>query len=143
MSGSRRLGKENYMKKKDLDRLSRRERQIMDIIYRQNEATVTEVHRSIPDPPSYSAVRALMGILEEKGLVKHKKRGRAYLYRPTISQNQARDSALKHVMRIFFDGSVAGVVASLVDLSDKNLSDDEFERLEKLVQDKRKQRKQK
>ena len=130
------------MKKRDLNRLSRRERQIMDIIYRQNEATVSEVRQALPDPPSYSSVRALMGVLEDKGLVKHKKRGRAYLYRPTISQNQARDSALKHVMQTFFDGSVAGVVASLVDLSDKNLSDEDFERLEKLVQDKRKQRKQ-
>ena len=130
------------MKKKDLNRLSRRERQIMDIIYRQSEATVSEVHQALPDPPGYSSVRALMGVLEDKGLVKHKKRGRAYLYRPTISQNQARDSALKHVMQTFFDGSVAGVVASLVDLSDKNLSDDDFEHLERLVRDKRKQRKQ-
>ena len=130
------------MKKKDLNRLSRRERQIMDIIYRQNEATVLEVRQALPDPPSYSSVRALMGVLEDKGLVKHKKRGRAYLYRPTISQNQARDSALKHVMQTFFDGSVAGVVTSLVDLSDKSLSDNDFERLEKLVRDKRKQRKQ-
>ncbi len=130
------------MKKKDLNRLSRRERQIMDIIYRQNEATVLEVRQALPDPPSYSSVRALMGVLEDKGLVKHKKRGRAYLYRPTISQNLARESALKHVIQTFFDGSVAGVVTSLVDLSDKNLSDDDFERLEKLVQDKRKQRKQ-
>jgi len=130
------------MKRKDLDRLSRRERQIMDIIYRQNEATVSEVRQAIPDPPSYSAVRAIMGILEDKGLVKHKKRGRAYLYRPTICQNQARESALEHVIQTFFDGSVAGVVASLVDLSDKKLSDDDFARLETLVQKKRKQRKQ-
>ena len=129
------------MKRKDLDRLSRRERQIMDIIYRKNEATVSEVRQAMPDPPGYSAVRALMGILEDKGLGRHKKRGRAYLYRPTISQNKARDSALKHVMQTFFDGSVAGVVTSLVDLSDKSLSDNDFERLEKLVRDKRKQRK--
>ena len=128
------------MKKKDLDRLSRRERQILNIIYRENEATVAEVLTALPDPPSYSAVRALMGVLEEKGLVKHRKRGRAYLYRPTISQNQAGDSALRHVVQTFFDGSVAGVVASLVDQSDKSLSDDELARLEALVAEKRKQR---
>lgn len=121
------------MKKRILNQLSRRERQIMDVIYRQGEATAAEVHASIPDPPSYSAVRALLVVLEEKGLVRHKKRGRAYLYIPTISQNRARDSALRHMVKTFFDGSVAGVVAALVNLSDKSLSDEEIERLEQLV----------
>jgi len=132
------------MKKQIFSQLSRRERQIMDVIYRQGEATAAEVHKSIPDPPSYSAVRALLVVLEEKGLVRHKKRGRAYLYLPTISQHQARDSALRHMVKTFFDGSVAGVMAALVNLSDKSITDDELTRLEQLVKNtKRKKRRKK
>lgn len=121
------------MKKQILNQLSRRERQIMDVIYRNGEATAAEVHRSIPDPPSYSAVRALLVVLEEKGLVRHKKSGRAYVYLPTVSQHQVRDSALKHMVQTFFDGSVAGVLAALVNLSDKSLGDQDLKRLEQLV----------
>ena len=131
------------MKKRLYDRLSMRERQIMDVIYRLGEASVAQVQDSIPDPPSYSAVRALLAILQDKNLVKHDKQGRAYVYRPTVSQQKVRDTALKHVVQTFFDGSVANVVASLVNSSDKSLSDKDFERLEKLVKEKRKRRRQK
>lgn len=131
------------MKKKLYDKLSMRERQIMDVIHRMGEATAAQVQDAIPDPPSYSAVRALLTVLQDKGLLKHGKRGRAYVYRPIMSQQKVRESALKHVVQTFFDGSVASVVTSLVNSSDKKLSDEEFERLEKLVREKRKQRKQK
>jgi len=131
------------MKKRLYDKLSMRERQIMDAIHRMGEATAAQVQDAIPDPPGYSAVRALLAVLQEKGLVKHDKLGRAYVYRPTVSQQKVRESALKHVVQTFFDGSVASVVASLVNSSDKNLSDEDFEKLEKLVREKRKQRKQK
>jgi len=131
------------MNKHVLNRLSRRERQIMDVIYRQGEATADEVHKSMPDPPSYSAVRALLVVLEEKGLVRHKKRGRAYLYIPTISQHQARESALRHMVKTFFDGSVAGVMAALVNLSNKSLSDEDLVRLEQLVKNTKNKKRQK
>lgn len=131
------------MKKRLYDKLSMRERQIMDVIYRLGEASAAQVQQAIPDPPGYSAVRALLAVLQEKGLVKHEKRGRAYVYQPTVSQHKVRDTALKHVVQTFFDGSVASVVTSLVNSSDKSLSDEDFERLEKLVREKRKQRRQK
>jgi BlaI family penicillinase repressor len=131
------------MRKQFLNQLSRRERQIMDAIYRMGGATAAEVRKAIPDPPSYSAVRALLGVLEEKGFLKHKKRGRAYRYQPTVSQHQARDSALKHLVQTFFDGSVASVMAALVDLGHKTLDEEEIERLEILVRGKIDRRRQK
>jgi len=82
--------------------LSRRERQIMDIIYELNEATVTQVLERITNPPSYSTVRALLRVLEEKGNLFHKKEGPRYIYMPTLSREKARQSALKHLMKIFF-----------------------------------------
>lgn len=120
--------------------LSRRERQIVDILYAQRSATVAEVRAALPDPPGYSAVRALLAILEEKGLVSHTQVGKAYRYSPTVSRAKARQSALNHVVRTFFDGSVAGVVTALVDLSDRSLSDEEIDRLEQLVRRKRRQK---
>lgn len=115
----------------------------MEVIYRMGEATAADIHISIPDPPSYSAVRALLSVLEEKKLVKHDKRGRAYLYRPTVSQNQVRNSALRHMMQTFFDGSVSSVVAALVNLGDRKLSDEELDRLERIVKDRRSRKRRK
>lgn len=128
------------MSKHTHQHLSRRERQIVDILYAQRSATVAEVRAALPDPPSYSSVRALLGILEEKGLVSHTQVGKAYHYSPTVSRAKARQSALKHVVRTFFDGSVAGVVAALVDLSDRSLSDEEIDQLEQLVRQKRRRK---
>ena len=85
--------------------LSRRERQIMDALYHHGQATVAEVMESIPEPPSYSAVRATLRILEEKGHVVHKQDAQRYVYLPRVSPESARDSALKHLVRTFFDGS--------------------------------------
>lgn len=131
------------MKKQILNQLSRRERQIMEIIYRKARATAADVREALPDPPSYSAVRALLAVLEEKGIVSHERIGRVYVYRPTVSHHHARDSALKQVIQTFFDGSIASVVASLISSSDKAMDDKEFQRLEELVREKRKQRRKK
>ncbi len=119
--------------KKSFRRLSRRESQIMDILYRAGEAKAAEVHESLADRPSYSAVRALLGILEDKGLVKHRRDGRAYLYSPTISHTEASQSALKHLVQTFFEGSVEQVVATLFSLSSTKMSMEEYDRLSKLL----------
>ncbi len=85
--------------------LSRRERQIMDVIYRRGRATAAEVLDDIPDPPGYSAVRAMLRLLEEKGHVRHEQDGPRYVFLPIVNRDRARKSALKHVVRTFFDGS--------------------------------------
>src|SRR5256885_10489858 len=108
--------------------LSRRERQIMDVIYRRGRATAAEVLDDIPDPPSYSAVRALLRLLEEKGHVRHEQDGPRYIYTPIVNRDRARRSALKHVVRTFFDGSATDAVAALLDGEGK-LDDTELDRL--------------
>ena len=117
--------------------LSRRERQIMDIVYEKGEASARAVAEMMPDPPSYSAVRALLGILEEKGCLRHEQQGRTYIYLPRISRARARQSALSSLVQNFFDGSVEQAVASLVNLSAGKLSDDELDRLEAMIREKR------
>jgi len=126
------------MKRKPLEKLSRRERQIMEILYREGEGKVSEVKSAMSDPPSYSAVRALLGVLVDKGLLKFRRDGRAYVYSPTISAKTARESALKHMVQTFFGGSVSGVVASLVNSGDLTLSEEELKKLEELVEKSRK-----
>jgi len=113
--------------------LSRRERQIMDIIYEMNEATAAQVLERIPNPPSYSTVRALLRVLEEKGHLQHKQDGPRYVFLPTLPREQARQSALKHVVDTFFDGSTGDVVAALLDLSEKEMSQEEYQRLSALI----------
>ncbi len=113
--------------------LSRRERQIMDIIYRLGEATAAEVMENLPDPPSYSAVRALMRILEEKTHLRHRQEGPRYVYQPTVPHDAAKQSALKHVLSTFFEGSVSQAVAALLDLGRDDLTDAELERLARLI----------
>lgn len=117
----------------DSRELSRRERQIMDVIYRLGEATAQEVRDHLPDPPSYSAVRALLRVLEDKGHAKHRQVGPRYVYLPTVSREKARVAALKQMVRTFFDGSAEDAVAALLDLSGSELSDDELKRLERLI----------
>lgn len=133
------------MKKKNrlLTQLSRRERQIMDILFRREEASAADVLNALPDPPSYSAVRALLNVLEEKGFVRHVRRGRAYIYSPTAKRSEASKSALKHVVQTFFDDSVEQVVATLISMSDAKVSDEEYKRLEKLIKDRRTKEKKK
>ena len=111
--------------------LSRRERQIMDVIYQRGQATAAEVAEAIPDPPSYSAVRALLRILEEKGYLRHEQQGLRYVFMPTVKRESARRSALKGVVRTFFDGSVEQTVAALI--GQQKLSPDELERLAQII----------
>ena len=112
--------------------LSRRERQIMDIVYRRNKATAAEVLEDLPDPPTYSAVRAALRLLEEKGLLSHEMDGKRYVYLPTTPRNQARSTALKHLVRTFFNGSPEQVVNALIEES--RPSSDELDRLAKLIE---------
>ncbi|MGH9174087.1 MAG: BlaI/MecI/CopY family transcriptional regulator [Vicinamibacterales bacterium] len=109
------------------DHLSRRERQIMDIVYARGQATAAEVTAALPDPPSYSAVRALLRILEQKGHLRHQQDGPRYVFLPTISRDRARRSALRNLVRTFFDGSSAQAAAALIDHA--QLSNDDFDRL--------------
>jgi BlaI family transcriptional regulator, penicillinase repressor len=117
---------------------TRRERQIMDIIYARNEATAAEVEQALPDGPSYSAVRALLRVLEEKGFLKHRQDGLRYVYLPTEPREKASRSALKNVLKTFFEGSLANAVSSLVDARDGKISPEELKRLEAIVKNARK-----
>lgn len=119
--------------------LSRRERQIMDIIYRRGQATVAEVLSDIPDAPSYSAVRALLRVLEEKGHLRHEQEVRRYVFRATVARDRARRTALKQLVRTFFEGSAEQAVAALLDLSAFKLSDAELDRLTGLIEQARKE----
>ena len=127
------------MSKDDSSRLSRRERQIMEVIYRRGQATVAEVLHDLPDPPSYSAVRALLRVLEEKGHLRHEERGPQYVYLPTIPRESARQSALKQLVTTFFEGSIEQAMAALLNASDGLLSETELSRLEKLIKQARKE----
>jgi predicted transcriptional regulator len=112
--------------------LSRRERQIMDVIYRHGKVTAAEVLADLPDPPSYSAVRAMLRLLEEKGHVRHEQDGPRYVYTPTVNRDKARRSAMRHLVRTFFDGSTEDAVAALLQ-NDASMSDDELERLSQMI----------
>jgi predicted transcriptional regulator len=114
--------------------LSRRERQIMDVIHSRGKATAAEVLAALPDAPSYSAIRTLLRILEEKGHLKHHEEGTRYVYQPSVSHETASRSAIKRVVTTFFKGSVAQTVAALLTSSDTELSDDELEQLQKIIQ---------
>lgn len=122
--------------------LSRRERQIMDVIYEHGQASAQDVLAALPDPPSYSAVRALLRILEQKGQVKHRKNGARYIYLPIRSRHTASRSALKRVLRTFFDGSVEQAVSALLSGSDAKLSDHELDRLSELIDQARREDRQ-
>jgi predicted transcriptional regulator len=122
------------MGESELVQLSRRERQIMDFLYQRDHASVAEVMEGIQDPPSYSAVRAMLRTLEEKGRVKHVEDGRAYVYQPTVLKDTARQGALSHLLKTFFDGSTEKAVAALLDLKGPNLSSAELERVATLVE---------
>jgi BlaI family transcriptional regulator, penicillinase repressor len=113
--------------------LSRRERQIMDFLYQRGRASVGEVMQGIPDPPSYSAVRAMLRTLEEKGHVTHIEDGRAYIYEPRVQKETAREGALSHLLKTFFDGSTEKAVAALLDMKGEQLSRAELDRVSTLV----------
>ena len=114
-------------------KLSRRERQIMDVLFHHEKATAAEVREGMPDPPSYSAVRAHLRILEEKGHIKHEQDGPRYLYRPTLTKDRATRSALNHLVDTFFNGSAEQAMAALLDDPAAELSREELDRLEGLI----------
>lgn len=117
--------------------LSRRERQIMDILLRRGEASASDVQGELPEPPSYSAVRTMLGRLEDKGYIGHRQDGPRYLYRATIDTEKARASALRRMVRTFFEGSANKTVAALLDQADVSLSDGELDELAELIEKKR------
>lgn len=120
-------------------KLSRRERQLMDALYRLGRATAAEIHQSIPDPPSYSAVRAMLRILEEKGHIRHEAQHLRYVYMPVVTREKARRSAVKHLLHTFFEGSPEEAVATLLDVSADDLSRDELDRIAALIEKARKE----
>ena len=113
--------------------LSRRERLVMDILYRRGEATVADVMTDLPDPPTYSAVRSILRILMEKDMITHREDGPRYVYLPAVNTDRARDDALKHVIRTFFDGSAEQAVAAVLRMSDADLSAIEVEQLREKI----------
>jgi predicted transcriptional regulator len=121
----------------DVLNLSRRERQIMEVVYRTGRATAGEVLEGLPDPPSYSAVRALLKILEGKGHIKHVLEDGRYVWLPTVPRDRARRSALQSLLQTFFEGSAEKAVAALLTQSKSKLSEDELERLARLIADAR------
>jgi BlaI family transcriptional regulator, penicillinase repressor len=112
---------------------SRREREIMDILFRRGQASAAEVLEELRDPPSYSAVRALLAKLEQKGHVTHTEEGRAYVYAPVVRKDAARQSALSHLLRTFFDNSTEKALAALLAARGRSLTQDELARMEELV----------
>jgi predicted transcriptional regulator len=114
--------------------LSRRERQIMDILYQRGKASASEVREAMPDAPSYSAVRAMLRVLEEKGHVKHVEEGLKYVYVPVVAREKAKKSAVKHVLDTFFAGSPEQIVAALLDVSAEKLTREELDRMADLIE---------
>jgi predicted transcriptional regulator len=119
--------------------LGRRERQIMEVIYRLGRASAAEVLANLPDPPSYSAVRGMLRILEEKGHLKHAQEGIRHVYSPTVKHEDVRESAMRHVLRTFFAGSTAAAMAALLEATDEPPSDDELDALERVIHQAREQ----
>ena len=119
--------------------LSRRERQIMDVVYARGRATAAEVMADMPDPPSYSAVRTHLRTLEDKGHLKHVQEGPRYVFLPTVPRERARKSALRQLVKTFFDGSAEEAMAALLDLESTRLQSDDLDRLARLIDEARKE----
>jgi len=120
-------------------RLSRRERQIMDVVYRLGKATATEIVEGIPDAPTKDAIRRLIRILEEKGFLRHEADGPRHVYHPTLAPEQARISALDHLLQTHFRGSVSQAIAALLESSADGLTDGELQRITALIEEVRKE----
>jgi predicted transcriptional regulator len=127
------------MVKKQQDPLSRREREMMNIIFAREQATAGEVMDSMAEPPSYSAVRATLRVLEQKGHLRHEHDGTRYVYKPTTNRDKVRLSALDQLLTTFFDGSAANVVATLIDRQKGKLTMEELDQLSDLIDDARKE----
>jgi predicted transcriptional regulator len=119
--------------------LGRRERQIMDVIFELGEASVADVLARLPDPPSYSAVRTMIRYLEGKRFLRHRRKGTKYVYRATDPKESVSRSALSHLMKTFFGGSAPDAVAAILDASSEPLSDDDLDRIERLIVEARKE----
>ena len=119
--------------------LSRRERQVLDVLYRVGRATCAEVQKAMTDPPSYSAVRTFLRILEDKKLVRHEQDGARYVYIPTVERERASRSALRHVLNTFFEGSATQAISALLDEDSKNLSEKDWQRLSVMIEQARKE----
>lgn len=126
-------------KHKGPQELGRRERQIMDAVYQLGEASVGDVLERLPDPPSYSAVRTMIRLLERKGYLRHRKDGTKYVYRPTEPHESASRSAIGHLLDTFFGGSASDAMAALLDVSGKRLSDADYRRMQQLIETARKE----
>ena len=122
-----------------LQSLSRRERQIMEILFQRGKASAAEVREAMTDAPGYSAVRAMLRILEEKGHVKHQAEGLKYVYVPSITRDKAKRTAVKHLMETFFNGSPEHVMAALLDVSSRQLSSEELDRMAQMIEQARKE----
>lgn len=116
-----------------LGSLSRRERQIMDVLFRLGRASVSDVQENLPEPPSYSAVRTMLGRLKEKGQVTHEQDGPRYVYRPAVDADAARESAIERITRTFFEGSAGKAVAALLDHSADDLTADDLDELGRMI----------
>ena len=114
--------------------LSRRERQIMEILYQHGKASASEVRELMESAPGYSAVRAMLRVLEEKGHVKHQAEGLKYVYVPTVTREKAKRSAVKHVLDTFFNGSPEQIVAALLDVSSTRLTREELDRMAEMIE---------
>jgi predicted transcriptional regulator len=114
--------------------LSRRERQIMDILYQRGKASASEVREAMEAAPGYSAVRAMLRVLEEKGHVRHQAEGLKYVYVPTVARDKAKRSAVKHVMETFFNGSAEQIVAALLDVASTQLTRGELDRMSEMIE---------
>lgn len=123
----------------DPNQLSRRERQIMEVIYSHGRATAAEVRENLPDPPSYSAVRAMLRILEEKGHLVHENDGPRYVFLPTTPREEARETALRGVIQTFFGGSPENAVTALLDLGDDDLDSEALERIAERIEQARRE----
>ena len=124
------------------DPLSRRERQVMNIIYAKGQATATDIHNALADPPSFSATRAIIRTLEEKGHIRHQEQGLRYVYLPVVPADKAKRSALANVVSTFFAGSASRVVATLLDGSTASISEKELDELEELIRRAKKEKAQ-
>ena len=119
----------------DAAQLSRRERQIMEIVWERGRATAAEVRAHMPDPPSYSAVRAQLRILEDKGHLRHEQDGPRYVFLPTVPREEASETALRKLVRTFFGGSPEGAMAALLDLEGAQLDEEALERLSEMIEE--------
>ena len=117
--------------------LGRRERQIMDVLFRRGRAAAAEVRKDLADPPSYSSVRSMLRLLEEKGYVRHEWDGPRYVYLPTASRKQLQRSAARHILHTFFDNSMESAVAAMLGAAEKPPTEEELERLARLIRDAR------